>query len=133
MNRLKRSGFTTLECIISLVILSIITYMISFSMNNSFNLLNQNEEHLEMLNLAQNYLNEIKYDIKYNEKINIGSQTLNVDNFKINKLIKKNSHYNCYEIVVEVKSIDRSVNIQSYVTKKYRLNSSSNSICIFTC
>ncbi|WP_369124307.1 prepilin-type N-terminal cleavage/methylation domain-containing protein, partial [uncultured Intestinibacter sp.] len=41
MNRLKRSGFTTLECIISLVILSIITYMISFSMNNSFNLLNQ--------------------------------------------------------------------------------------------
>ena len=81
--------------------------MISFSMNNSFNLLNQNEEHLEMLNLAQNYLNEIKYDIKYNEEINIGSQTLNVDNFKINKLIKKNSHYNCYEIVVEVKSIDR--------------------------
>ena len=155
MNRLKRSGFTTLECIISLVILSIITYMISFSMNNSFNLLNQNEEHLEMLNLAQNYLNEtkndikykndkintetiylnkfqinkiitkaqnylneIKYDIKYNEEINIGSQTLNVDNFKINKLIKKNSHYNCYEIVVEVKSIDRSVNIKSYVTKK---------------
>ena len=118
MNRLKRSGFTTLECIISLVILSIITYMISFSMNNSFNLLNQNEEHLEMLSLAQNYLNEIKYDIKYNEEINIGSQTLNVDNFKINKLIKKNSHYNCYEIVVEVKSIDRSVNIKSYVTKK---------------
>ena len=64
MNRLKRSGFTTLECIISLVILSIITYMISFSMNNSFNLLNQNEELLEMFNIAQYYLYEIKYDIK---------------------------------------------------------------------
>ena len=99
-------------------ILSIIVYMITFSINNSFNLLNKNKEYSTMLNLAQNYLNEIKYDIKYNEEINIGSQTLNVDNFKINKLIKKNSHYNCYEIVVEVKSIDRSVNIKSYVTKK---------------
>ena len=115
---LKKRGFITLECIISMFILSIIVYMITFSINNSFDLLNKNKEYSTMLNLAQNYLNEIKYDIKYNEEINIGSQTLNVDNFKINKLIKKNSHYNCYEIVVEVKSIDRSVNIKSYVTKK---------------
>ena len=118
MNRLKRSGFTTLECIISLVILSIITYMISFSMNNSFNLLNQNEEHLEMLNLAQNYMNETKNDIKYkNDKIN--TETIYLNKFQINKIItKKENYYNCYKVRLEVKSQDRSVNLESYVTKK---------------
>ena len=118
MNRLKRSGFTTLECIISLVILSIITYMISFSMNNSFNLLNQNEEHLEMLNLAQNYMNETKNDIKYkNAKIN--TETIYLNKFQINKIItKKENYYNCYKLRLEVKSQDRSVNLESYVTKK---------------
>ena len=118
MNRLKRNGFTTLECIISLVILSIITYMISFSMNNSFNLLNQNEEHLEMLNLAQNYMNETKNDIKYkNDKIN--TETIYLNKFQINKIItKKENYYNCYKLRLEVKSQDRSVNLESYVTKK---------------
>mgnify|MGYP004534863273 CR=1 FL=1 len=118
MNRLKRNGFTTLECIISLVILSIITYMISFSMNNSFNLLNQNEEHLEMLNLAQNYMNETKNDIKYkNDKIN--TETIYLNKFQINKIItKKENYYNCYKVRLEVKSQDRSVNLESYVTKK---------------
>ena len=64
MNILKKRGFTTLECMVSMVILSIIAYMITFSINNSFSLLDKNEEHLEMLNLAQNYLNETKYDDK---------------------------------------------------------------------
>ena len=67
---MKRKGFITLECIISMFILSIIVYMITFSINNSFNLLNENQEYSTMLNLAQNYMNETKNDIKYkNNKI----------------------------------------------------------------
>lgn len=68
---MKKRGFITLECIISMFILSIIVYMITFSINNSFNLLNKNKEYSTMLNLAQNYMNETKNDIKYkNAKIN---------------------------------------------------------------
>ena len=115
---MKKRGFTTLECIISMFILSIIVYMITFSINNSFNLLNKNKEYSTMLNLAQNYMNETKNDIKYkNDKIN--TETIYLNKFQINKIItKKENYYNCYKLRLEVKSQDRSVNLESYVTKK---------------
>ncbi|MEI3234944.1 MAG: hypothetical protein V8S33_11260 [Intestinibacter bartlettii] len=115
---MKKRGFITLECIISMFILSIIVYMITFSINNSFNLLNKNKEYSTMLNLAQNYMNETKNDIKYkNDKIN--TETIYLNKFQINKIItKKENYYNCYKLRLEVKSQDRSVNLESYVTKK---------------
>ena len=82
---MKKRGFITLECIISMFILSIIVYMITFSINNSFNLLNKNKEYSTMLNLAQNYMNETKNDIKYkNDKIN--TETIYLNKFQINRL-----------------------------------------------
>ncbi|MDU2694617.1 MAG: hypothetical protein E7C39_10875, partial [Intestinibacter bartlettii] len=113
-----KRGFITLECIISMFILSIIVYMITFSINNSFDLLNKNKEYSTMLNLAQNYMNETKNDIKYkNDKIN--TETIYLNKFQINKIItKKENYYNCYKLRLEVKSQDRSVNLESYVTKK---------------
>lgn len=115
---MKKRGFITLECIISMFILSIIVYMITFSINNSFDLLNKNKEYSTMLNLAQNYMNETKNDIKYkNAKIN--TETIYLNKFQINKIItKKENYYNCYKVRLEVKSQDRSVNLESYVTKK---------------
>ena len=95
---LKKRGFITLECIISMFVLSIIVYMITFSINNSFNLLNKNKEYSTMLNLAQNYMNETKNDIKYkNDKIN--TETIYLNKFQINKIITKKENYynwNCY-------------------------------------
>lgn len=92
--------------------------MITFSINNSFDLLNKNKEYSTMLNLAQNYMNETKNDIKYkNAKIN--TETIYLNKFQINKIItKKENYYNCYKLRLEVKSQDRSVNLESYVTKK---------------
>ena len=115
---MKKRGFITLECIISMFVLSIIVYMITFSINNSFDLLNKNMEYSTMLNLAQNYMNETKNDIKYkNDKIN--TETIYLNKFQINKIItKKENYYNCYKVRIEVKSQDRSVNLESYVTKK---------------
>lgn len=115
---MKKRGFITLECIISMFILSIIVYMITFSINNIFDLLNKNKEYSTMLNLAQNYMNETKNDIKYkNDKIN--TETIYLNKFQINKIItKKENYYNCYKLRLEVKSQDRSVNLESYVTKK---------------
>ena len=82
--------------------------MITFSINNSFNLLNKNKEYSTMLNLAQNYMND---------KIN--TETIYLNKFQINKIItKKENYYNCYKVRLEVKSQDSSVNLESYVTKK---------------
>ena len=82
---MKKRGFITLECIISMFILSIIVYMITFSINNSFDLLNKNKEYSTMLNLAQNYMNETKNDIKYkNDKIN--TETIYLNKFQIIRL-----------------------------------------------
>ena len=73
-------------------VLSIIVYMITFSINNSFNLLNKNKEYSTMLNLAQNYMNETKNDIKYkNDKIN--TETIYLNKFQINKIITKKENY----------------------------------------
>ena len=56
--------------------------MITFSINNSFDLLNKNKEYSTMLNLAQNYMNETKNDIKYkNDKIN--TETIYLNKFQI--------------------------------------------------
>ena len=68
--------------------------MITFSINNSFDLLNKNKEYSTMLNLAQNYMNETKNDIKYkNDKIN--TETIYLNKFQINKIItKKENYYN---------------------------------------
>lgn len=115
---MKKEGFTTLECIISMTILSFIVYTITFSLNSNFSLLNKNEEYTKMLNLAQNTINEAKYDIKYNENFQ-EDKIYDIDGFNIyKKILKQDNYYNFYKISVEVKSLDRSVELESYVTKK---------------
>ena len=47
------------------------------------------------------------------------TETIYLNKFQINKIItKKENYYNCYKLRLEVKSQDRSVNLESYVTKK---------------
>ena len=118
MNTLKKEGFTTLECIISMSILSFIVYIMTFSLNSNFSLLNKNEEYIKMLNLAQNSLNETKSNIKQSEDFKY-SEIYNIDGFSISKNIsKQDNYYNYYKLSIEVKSSDRSVELESYVTKK---------------
>lgn len=119
MNGVKKRGFSTLECVISMSILSIIVYMITFSIGNSFNLLSKNEEYIKMLNLAQNCINETKSDIKCNKEYKLENENFYIENFTINKEVsKQEGYYNCYLVRVEVKTSDRSVKLESYVTKK---------------
>ena len=115
----KKPGFTALECIVSMSILSKIVYMMKFSISNNFNLIDKNQDYLKMLNLAQNYLNEAKYDVKYNQIYDTDSQIFNIEGFQINKkVVKQENYYNCYQIVLEVKSSEGGVKLESYVTKK---------------
>lgn len=115
---MKKQGFMTLECIVSMFILSIIVYIVTFSINNSFNLLNKNQQHLDMLNTLQNYMSQVKYDIKYGEN-EINNEVLTINNFEIKKtIIKKEEFYNCYKVILQANSCDRSVKLESYVTKK---------------
>ena len=58
------------------------------------------------------FINNSLYD-------NINTETIYLNKFQINKIItKKENYYNCYKVRLEVKSQDRSVNLESYVTKK---------------
>lgn len=115
---MKKSGFIALECIVSMFILSIILYVITFSINNSVNLLNKNKEYLDMLTTLQNYMNEIKHDIKYSKE-EINNDIFTINNFEIKKtIIKKDEYYNCYKIILQANSCERSVKLESYVTKK---------------
>lgn len=117
LNHSPKYGFITLECVVSMFILSIIVYMVMFSTNNSLNLLLKNQEYSNMLSLSENYISKAKCEIKYNNEFK--DEVFSEGDFKISKKItKKEGYYNCYKITLEVKSKERSVKLQSYATKK---------------
>lgn len=116
---LKRKGFTSLESIVSMGILLMIIYIITFCLNNTSKLLNDTDKYMYMLNTAQNHINQEKFNVKNNKDYINQEKRLNKDDLIINKkIIKIDKHYKLYEIIVEVKSKDRSIKLNSYVTKK---------------
>lgn len=116
---MKRKGFTSLESIVSMGILLMIIYIITFCLNNTSKLLNDSDEYIYMLNTAQNYMNQEKLSVKNNRDYINQDESLNKGDLTIHKkIIKIDNHYKLYEIIVEVKSKDRSIKLNSYVTKK---------------
>ena len=61
--KLNKSGFASIECIISLSIISLAMYMISTTLYDVYYKVNLNKEKLEMLRLAKEYIEEAKYKI----------------------------------------------------------------------
>ena len=95
--RIKRSGFTTLECVISLFIVSMIVFMITSTLHNNIILLKKNNCNRQMLYTAK-------------------QKTIN--NFKVKTLVTPISYYNCYDLKVKISYENREMELSTYVTKK---------------
>lgn len=116
--RIRRKGFATLECVISLFIVSMIVFIITSTLHNNITLLKKNYNNRQMLYLAKEVIederNKIKNSINF-EKYNM-DQTIN--NFKVKTLVTPTSYYNCYALKVKISNDNREMELNTYVTKK---------------
>lgn len=117
----KRSGFTSIECIISLSIICIAVSIISTSLYNSYNLANTNIVHREMLHKAKSTLEDMKYDIINNKLENI-KDYYNVEEYrgyKIHTSLRSNqNYYQCYKLSVKITDGTKTMELNSYVTQQ---------------
>lgn len=118
MRRIKRDGFTTLECVISLFIVSMIVFIITSTLHNNIILLKKNNYNRQMLDIAKELIEDERNKIKNStdrEGYNI-DQTIN--NFKVKTLVSPISYYNCYNLNVKIFDENREMELNTYVTKK---------------
>lgn len=116
-----QNGFISIECIVSLSIICVISYLISTTLNNSYNLINKNGKNIEMLSIAKKYLEDEKYNVQNdNEQIEDSVyDKVSLDGYTIEtKLDKDKDHYECYRVSVSVEDNKKKVELSSYVTKK---------------
>lgn len=93
--------------------------MITLSLDNSSRLLKDNNEYVDMINSLESCINEEKYNIQSKEDKIEKEEFTNKDNLTISKKITKvEDSYMLYKVAIEIKSDDRSVKLNSYVTKK---------------
>ena len=116
--RIKRKGFTSLECVISLFIVSMIVFVITSTLHNNIILLKKNNYNRQILYTAKEIMEDERYKIKNSNKIEKYSIDQTINNFKVKTLVTPVSYYNCYELKVKVSDNNREMELNTYVTKK---------------
>lgn len=116
--KLSKKGFASIECVVSLSIISLSMYVISTTLYDTYYKINLNKEKLEMLRLAKEYMEETRYKINKNilyENFN----TIDTNGYKIDILVEKDSYYNdLKKINIEVKNNTNEINLYSYAVKQ---------------
>ena len=117
--KINKKGFVAIECILSLAIISLAVYIVSTSLYDSYNIVNNNASKLEMLNIAKSNLENIKYEVKHN-KGGINNKTIESKlGYDIVKIVEKEEkYYQCYKINVEVKNGIDGVGLTTYVLQQ---------------
>lgn len=116
--RIKRNGFTSLECVISLFIVSTIVFVITSTMHNNINLLNKNKYSRQMLYTAKEIIEDERDKIKSSDNTQGYNLNKNINNINIKTSVKPISYYNCYELKVKISDNNREMELSTYVTKK---------------
>ena len=116
--RIKRNGFTSLECVISLFIVSTIVFVITSTMHNNINLLNKNKYSRQMLYKAKEIIEDERYKIKNSDNTKGYNLDKDISSLKVKISVKPITYYNCYELKVKVLDNNKEMELNTYVTKK---------------
>lgn len=116
--KIKRSGFTTLECVISLFIVSMIVFIITSTLHNNIILLKKNNYNRRMLYIAKEIIEDERNKIKNNTNTEGYHKQQTINNFKVKTLVTPISYYNCYDLKVKISNKNREMELNTYVTKK---------------
>ena len=95
-------------------------YIVGITLQSSNKFTTNNKTNIEMLNIAETYINNKRDLIKYsyNENFNFYEEK-QIGNYKvISKVIKNEDYYNCYKINVIVSVNIKDVEVSTYVTKQ---------------
>ncbi|MGL6107447.1 prepilin-type N-terminal cleavage/methylation domain-containing protein [Romboutsia sp.] len=116
----KQSGFVLIEVIISMAIICLAVYMISYSLYENYSSTENNKERIEILNTAKQYLECTKDEIKRSEGyITNYEESKNIGKYKVIKSVKKEeNYYQCYKVNIEVKNNKNSIKLDSYVLQQ---------------
>ena len=114
----RKAGFATLECVISLFILTLIIFTITYSIHNSFNLLNKNQSNLEMLNIAREVIEDEKIKVKNSVSMEVYDLNQNINGYDVSTSVRNTDFYKCYNINIKISSQNNSMELNTYVTKK---------------
>lgn len=116
--QIKRSGFTTLECVISLFIVSMIVFMITSTMHNNIILLRKNHESRQMLYIAKERIEDERDKIKNGTSVKGYNIQDTFNDFTIKTLVTPVSYHNCYNLKVKVLGNNKEMELKTYVTTK---------------
>ncbi|WP_165478533.1 hypothetical protein [Clostridioides difficile] len=119
--KIRKSGFISIECIISIAILYVAVYLVSTSLYNCYSFISRNISDREMLSTAKKYIEDEKYRIqnRKNELMVDKIEKNYINGYEINS--KKEQildYYKCYEINIEIKNEFKKLRFNSYVTRK---------------
>lgn len=115
---IKENGFTSLECIISLFIISAIVFVMTTTLHNNSTLLRENYDKRHMLYIAKEIIEDERNNIK-NNSINKGyTKEDTINNFTIRTLVTPTNYYKCYNLNVKVLQKEKEIELNTYVTKK---------------
>lgn len=116
---IKRKGFTTLECVISLFVVSMIVFTITSTLHNDIILLNRNNHNKQMLYIAKEIIEDERNKIKKSSKVESYNLIKNIENFKVKTSLTSTIYYNCYNLNVKVSDDNnKEMELNTYVTKK---------------
>ena len=115
----KNSGFTSIECVISLSILCIIVYIVSVSLYNNYYILINNISKVEMDNIAKSVLYYTKDNIRNNSIIIDYIDTETINGYEVKKIIEKDeNYYKCYKVTIEIHKNEIIRKLESYVLQQ---------------
>ena len=115
---IKNSGFAVLECVVSMFIISIMTFIITFSMHNNIILLKKNRDNFEMIHLIRQIIEDTRDKIKNSSNIKPYSKEEEFKNFKISTKVNSTEYYNCYKLNVNIRNENNNLELNTYVTKE---------------
>ncbi|MEG0856056.1 MAG: hypothetical protein RSG52_06215 [Terrisporobacter sp.] len=114
----KRNGFTSIECVVSLFILTTIIFVVTTSLHNSFNLLNKNRDNLQMLSIAKEEIEDERINIKNTSSTQSYNKSKRIENYIIETSVNSASYYKCYVLNLRISSMLNNMEFSTYVTKK---------------
>lgn len=95
-------------------------YIVGITLQSSNKFTTYNKTNIEMLNIAENYINDTRNLIKYSYNGNFNFyEEKQIGKYKItSKVIENEDYYNCYKINVIVSFNNKDVEVSTYVTKQ---------------
>ena len=97
----------------------LIVNFIAVSLQSSYKFTESNKSTIEMVNIAESYINDKEEIIKNTQEINKLQEQNQIGKYKIESTIKKDEDiYKCYKLNVKVTYQDKNLEVSTYVTKK---------------